>query len=79
MVFWGGRVGALALIKEKTFSWGTVVKKLTPRKGGSHYMVIHFGKTKTKSNKSISSYIQLKGSRENQVVQTISHAIEGEK
>ena len=71
--------GTLAPINEKTFSLRTVNKKLIPHKGGSHYMVLYFGKIKKKSNKSILSHLQLKGSRENQVVQTHTLAGEGEK
>lgn len=42
-------------------------------------MVLYFGKIKKKSNKSILSHLQLKGSRENKVVQTHTLAGEGEK
>ena len=42
-------------------------------------MVFYFGKIKTKLDKSILSHLQLKGSRENQVVQIHTLAVEGEK
>ena len=53
--FWGGGGGdavgwgTLAPINEKTFSLGTVNKILIPHKGGSHYMVLYFGKIKKKN------------------------------